>query len=144
MTNMSYACLRIRCRQALDWGHPTFLQASQLWALLTSQLGVTARWPHPSTQAPPDSSPSGLFQRKKSCCCIPPPSPPSPILQHKSFSFSRRKLFWPRPSLPCWQYTQFQPHFKDLSHSHDVTCYHSDHRLSSFLREAILCQIGCF
>ena len=60
----------------------------QLRARLTSQLGVTARWPHPST-APslplPSSGPSRLFERKKHCC-IPAP-PPSPILQHKSFSF---------------------------------------------------------
>ena len=84
----------------------------QLRARLTSQLGVTARWPHPST-APslplPSSGPSRLFERKKHCC-IPAP-PPSPILQHKSFSFLVENfftiLFWPRSS-HCLQRAQFQ------------------------------------
>ena len=128
MTNMKAACLQIRCRRALDWSHPTFLQARQLWARLTSQLGGTARWPHPSTPQPSPSSPPSFkpepIIRTEKTLLHPPPSP---ILQHKSFSFSRRRkvfsiLFWPRPP-PSWQLPGLKKIFSGTFKKDVETCF---------------------
>ena len=61
----------------------------QLRARLTSQLGVTARWPHPST-APslplsPKLGPEPIIRTEKTL--LHPSSSAQSNLQHKSFSF---------------------------------------------------------
>ena len=51
---------------------------------LTSQLGVTARWPHPSTELEP------IIPAEKNCCIAPPPKS---NFTTQIILFSYRKLF---------------------------------------------------
>ena len=85
----------------------------QLRARLTSQLGVTARWPHPST-APslplsPKLGPEPIIRTEKTL--LHPSSSAQSNFTTQIILFSLRKLFhnsfWPRPP-PCLQHAQFQ------------------------------------